>query len=357
MDHPARLHRLLFELERRKIDALLVTHLPNVRYLCGFTGSAGILLAGRRSAFFTDGRYSEQSRSEVQGARVVIGKGPTLAVAARHIGRSRVVRLGIEADHLTVALRSQLATELGKGIKLVPVSGAVETLRMIKEPAEIEAIREAVNLAARLLAPLLRGIRPGVPETTVAARLEYMARRAGAEGMSFETIVASGPRSALPHGVASTSPIARNGFVVLDYGVILNGYCSDMTRTVYAGKPGEEERALYRAVLEAQLAAITAVTPGLPAGEVDEAARSVLKRARLAKFFTHSTGHGVGLEVHEMPRLAFRQEQVLQPGMVVTVEPGVYLPGRCGIRIEDMVLVTERGFEVLTPATKDLIEL
>jgi len=357
MDHQARLHRLLLEFERRKIDALLVTHLPNVRYLCGFTGGAGILLAGHRSVFFTDGRYSEQARSEVHGARVVIGKGPTLATAARQISRTRIVRLGIEADRLTVAMCSQLATELGKGIKLVPVTGVIETLRMIKQPAEIEAIRDAVNLAARLFRPLLRGIHPGVPETTVAARLEYMARRAGAQAMSFETIVASGPRSALPHGIASTAPIARNGFVVLDYGVILNGYCSDMTRTVYAGKAGEEERALYRAVLEAQLAAITAVTPGSPAGEVDEAARSVLKRARLAKFFTHSTGHGVGLEVHELPRLAARQEQVLQPGMVVTVEPGVYLPGRCGIRIEDMVLVTERGFEVLTPATKDLLEL
>ena len=203
----------------------------------------------------------------------------------------------------------------------------------------------------------MRSLRAGVPESTVAAKLEYMARRAGAAGMSFETIVASGERSALPHGVASSAKLPSAGFVVLDYGVVLNGYCSDMTRTVHLAKVPADMRALYIAVLEAQLAAISAVHPGATTGEVDEAARHELKRAKLDRYFTHSTGHGVGLEIHEPPRVGARSEAVLQPGMVITIEPGVYLPGKCGIRIEDMLLVTEHGYEVLTPVGKELIEL
>jgi Xaa-Pro aminopeptidase len=181
--------------------------------------------------------------------------------------------------------------------------------------------------------------------------MEFEARRAGAEAMSFETIVASGARSALPHGRASGAKLPRRGFVTLDFGVLLEGYCSDMTRTVHLGRPTEQEWDVYHSVLEAQQAGVAAVAPGVSCGDVDEAARSVLRRARLEKWFTHSTGHGVGLEIHEGPRLAAKQEQVLELGMVVTVEPGVYLPGEFGVRIEDMVLVTERGGEVLTAAS------
>ena len=179
-----------------------------------------------------------------------------------------------------------------------------------------------------------------------------MARKAGAERMSFETIVASGERSALPHGIASATKLPAEGFVVLDYGVVLDGYCSDMTRTIHLGKASGEARMLYHAVLEAQLAAISVVRAGVTAGEVDRAARHELKRAKLDRYFTHSTGHGVGLEVHEVPRLAAGNDAVLQPGMVITIEPGVYIPGKCGVRIEDMVLVTERGYEVLTPVSQ-----
>jgi Xaa-Pro aminopeptidase len=175
--------------------------------------------------------------------------------------------------------------------------------------------------------------------------------------MSFETIVASGRRSALPHGVASAAKLPAEGFVVLDYGVVLDGYCSDMTRTVHLGKAPAEAGRLYMAVLDAQQAAIGAVRAGVTAGEIDRAARQELKRARLDRFFTHSTGHGVGLEIHEFPRLAAGSDTILQPGMVITIEPGVYLPGKCGIRIEDMLLVTERGYDVLTPVSKELLEL
>ena len=228
---------------------------------------------------------------------------------------------------------------------------------MIKDAAEIELVRRAVNLGSGLFGPLVKTIRPGVPETTVAAKLEYAARQAGAQGMSFDTIVAAGPRSALPHGRASAAPIPRSGFVVLDFGVILAGYCSDMTRTVTVGRPSAKEQGWYDAVLEAQLAGIAAVRPGVTAGEVDEASRKVLKQNKLAKYFTHSTGHGVGLEIHESPRLAAGETTVLETGMVLTIEPGVYIPGEGGVRIEDMILVTKTGCEVLTPTTKNLIAI
>jgi Xaa-Pro aminopeptidase len=228
---------------------------------------------------------------------------------------------------------------------------------MVKDNDEIAKIRSAVTLGSSLLEPAMQSIRSGVTETSVAAEIEYAARCAGAEGMSFETIVAAGARSALPHGVASHHSIPAKGFVVLDFGVILAGYCSDMTRTVHVGKIGSEDRRMYEAVLQAQLAAIEAVAPGVEVGNVDHAARSALRKVKLDKFFTHSTGHGVGLEIHEVPRVARGQEEVLQPGMVITVEPGVYIPGKGGVRIEDMVVVTDRGCEVLTGASKQLIEL
>jgi Xaa-Pro aminopeptidase len=357
MDFRRRQKNLREELERRKVDALVVTHLPNVRYLCGFTGSAGVLLAAERSVFFTDGRYKAQASGQVEGARVSITKGGALAAAAETCVKLGLRRVAIESEHLTVAQLSAFEQALGKGVKVVRLAGAVEELRTLKDADEMELLRNAVKVSSRLFRPLLPSMRSGVAEIAIAAKLEYMARKAGAERMSFETIVASGARSALPHGVASAAKLPSAGFVVLDYGIVLDGYCSDMTRTVHLAKASVEARALYVAVLEAQLSAISAVRPGATSGEVDQAARQELKHAKLDRFFTHSTGHGVGLEVHEPPRLAAGTDAVLQPGMVITIEPGVYLPGNCGVRIEDMVLVTEHGYEVLTPVSKELIEL
>src|SRR5437763_5365936 len=228
---------------------------------------------------------------------------------------------------------------------------------MIKQPDEIQQLKAAVMLASGLFEVLLHGIKAGVAESHLAAELEYVARRSGAQGMSFETIVASGPRSAMPHGVASEQPVAPSGFVVLDYGVILAGYCSDMTRTVHVGSPGRKQKDLYQAVLDAQLAAINVIEPGVQAGKVDQAARKVLRKAGFDSYFTHSTGHGVGLEIHEPPRLGKGQTELLQPGMVITIEPGAYVPGLGGVRIEDMVLVTETGCQVLTPTSKELMIL
>jgi Xaa-Pro aminopeptidase len=224
----------------------------------------------------------------------------------------------------------------------------------VKDAAEVEAIRTAVVAGAQLFGRALEVIRPGVREIDVAAEMEYAARRAGADAMSFETIIASGTRSALPHGRASEAVIGP-GFVVCDFGVILHGYCSDRTRTVYVGSAPVEARRLYGAVLEAQQAAIAAVGPGVSVSQIDGAARKVLQENGLAKHFTHSTGHGVGLEIHEAPRVGKGQQEILRPGMVITIEPGVYLPGQWGVRIEDMVVVTERSYEVLTPTQKEFI--
>jgi Xaa-Pro aminopeptidase len=240
----------------------------------------------------------------------------------------------------------------------VATEGLVAKLRQVKDAAEIAKMRRAAALGCSLFEWVLPHVAAGVTEQEVAAQLEFAARMAGAEAMSFETIIASGPRSAMPHGRASKAKLPQHGFVTMDFGVVLDGYCSDMTRTVHLGKGKQRELDVYHSVLEAQCAAVAAVAAGVSCGDVDEAARSVLRKHKLAKWFSHSTGHGVGLEIHEGPRIAAKQEQKLEAGMVITIEPGVYLPGEFGVRIEDMVLVTAKGGEVLTAASpKAWIEL
>ncbi|MGA8763013.1 MAG: Xaa-Pro peptidase family protein, partial [Candidatus Sulfotelmatobacter sp.] len=341
---------------------LLISHLPNIRYLCGFTGSAGFLLVGEESTvFFTDVRYDTQARSEVKGAKVIVAKKALLTTVgewiAAHRKRSRGSALGIEAERLTVADQKRLDGVLPSGVRLRSASALVEQARMVKDADELEHIRAAVQLGATLFDRALQVLRPGVKESEVAAEMEYAARRAGAEEMSFPTIIASGARSALPHGRASDHLAPAGAFVVCDFGVILRGYCSDQTRTVWIGEPSREARRVYEAVREAQQAAIEAVRPGAALGEVDAAARKVLHKNGLARYFTHSTGHGVGLEIHEAPRVAAGQKQMLEPGMVITIEPGVYFPGKWGVRIEDMVAVTARGCDVLTPTNKSFLAI
>jgi Xaa-Pro aminopeptidase len=362
MDYRSRQQQLLQSPEAAKCDVFLASHMANVRYLCGFTGSSGVLLLARSGCvFFTDGRYTEQAREEVAGARVVIVRKSALAAAAewllRRAGRRGRLLAGIESEHLTVSARTLLMRLLSPRVRLRNTAGVVERQRMVKDEGELAAIRQAAKLGSSLLETALPLIRPGTTEAAIAAEMEYAARRAGAEGMSFPTIVAAGARSALPHAHASARAIPRRGFVLLDFGVILAGYCSDMTRTVCVGRPTAEARGVYEAVREAQAAAIAAVRPDIAVGEVDRAARNVLRSASLARYFTHSTGHGVGLEIHETPRVAAGQQERLRPGMVITIEPGVYLAQRGGVRIEDMVVVTSRGSEVLTSATKELIVL
>jgi Xaa-Pro aminopeptidase len=360
MNFLARQKQLRAHLATTRFDALLVSHLSNIRYLCGFTGSAGFLLVAKgESVFFTDVRYDTQAREEVKGAKVIVARQAVLTALREwieaHCKNSKGWTIGIEAEHLTVAERKRVADLLPSGVRLRNSGALVERARMVKDADELGLTRAAVQLGAKLFDRALEVLRPGVKESEVAAEMEYAARRAGAEEMSFPTIIASGARSALPHGRATDQAISTGGFVVCDFGVILHGYCSDQTRTVWVGAPSKEARHAYESVREAQLAAIATVRPGVTVGEVDAAARKVLRKAGLGRYFTHSTGHGVGLEIHEAPRVAAGQREVLEPGMVITIEPGVYFPGKWGVRIEDMVAVNEDGCEVLTPTSKDFV--
>ena len=359
MDHKGRLGRLGHVMEQRKLDGLLVTHPPNLHYLCGFTGSAGALIVTNRgTAFFTDGRYAEQARAQVHGVNVRIVRKSALAAAAEWLaGKARVRRIGIEAAHLTIAERALVVAALGNKSRLTDAPPLVEGLRQVKDADEIARIRAACQLGTELFDRLKTILRPDVSEAEVAGELEFTARKRGAEQMAFPTIIAGGKRSALPHGRASTAAIPSRGFVVCDFGVILSGYCSDMTRTVHVGLPSLKARRVYNAVREAQQAALEAVRPLATAGEVDRAARNLLKKKHLGQYFTHSTGHGVGLEIHEAPRIAAGQNEPLQAGMVITIEPGAYLAGEFGVRIEDTVVVTETGCEIVTACSKDLITI
>ncbi len=347
-------------------DALLVTALPDVRWLTGFSGSNGAVAILRRARkpmamLFTDGRYTAQAREQVGSLRVKIEKKAAGLAAAEWLAAQGAKSCAYDAAQTTVAAFETMRKGLPAGVRrgfFQAANGLVPKLREVKDAGEIAKMRRAAALGCALFEHVLQHMTLDVTEGEIAAQLEFTARMAGAEAMSFETIVAGGKRSALPHGRATTAKLPRKGFVTLDFGVLLDGYCSDMTRTVHMGRASKRERDVYDAVLTAQQAGVAAVRPGATCEAVDEAARGVLKKAGLAKWFTHSTGHGVGLEIHEGPRLAVKQEQALRPGMVVTIEPGVYLPGEFGVRIEDMVLVTENGGEVLTAESpKGLIEL
>jgi len=357
MNFQARQKKLREHLATTRFDGLLVSHLPNIHYLCGFTGSAGLLMVEEAgSIFFTDVRYDTQAREEVKGAKVVIARKALLPALgeflARQRKRARGRIIGVDSEHFSIAEKKRLTKVCPAGVRLKDAPSIVERFRVVKDEDEIELIRAAVALGAKIFDRALEVLRPGTKEVDVAAEMELAARQGGAEAMSFPTIIASGARSALPHGRASLQPITQGGFVVCDFGVILSSYCSDETRTVWVGTASEEARQAYEAVREAQQAAIDAVRPGSAVGEVDAAARTVLRKAGLGRYFTHSTGHGVGLEIHESPRVADGQRELLQPGMVITIEPGVYIPGKWGVRIEDMVVVTAGGCEVLTPTSK-----
>lgn len=355
-DHrPQRRARLLDSVARQRAESILVSFLPNVRYLCGFTGSNGLLLITPKTAIlFTDPRYEIQAAQECD-CEVKIVKGSPWPAAATEARRRHVPRLALEADKVSFDQWSAFASQLGKKVSLVPVRELVEALRAVKSQDEIAAIRRSVQVCSKAFTQTVRKIRPGMAEFEVAAELDHRMRMLGAEAPAFETIVASGPRTALPHARPGAGTLRPNQLLLVDMGASVAGYSSDMTRVLHIGHPGTRARALYHAVLEAQLAAISAVRPGATCGDVDNAARRSLRKAKLDRYFTHSTGHGLGLEIHEAPRVAARTETRLQPGMVITIEPGVYLEEFGGVRIEDTVLVTETGVEVLTPTTKEFL--
>ena len=339
------------------IDALLVTSLHNIRYLTGFTGSNAMLLVFSASdaILYTDPRYTTQSRQQAD-CRIKIATGPLTKMVVQDIARSRAIRLGFEQEHLTVAQFESLKKQLPAKIQLQPLSGAIEQLRMIKDELELNLIRASVHANSRALENALRRLKTGISEADFAAEIDYQNRKLGAEAPAFDTIVATGARAALPHAHPGATKI-EPGMLLIDMGAFRNGYASDMTRMVHLGSAKPKYRKAYKAVLEAQLAAIAAVKPGTTTGKVDRAARDVLKSHGLDKEFIHSTGHGLGLEIHEPPRIGKKAKTVLEAGMAITIEPGVYIEGWGGIRIEDTVVVTSSGCEILTPTTKELREI
>ena len=341
-----------------KIDGLLVSALPNIRYLSGFTGDNALLLVTPDSqTLFTDPRFTIQASEECKCTIKIGPRGPVDPYAVEAIKRKKLKRIGFEASRMTYDVYGRLKAALPLGATLKPLGPVIETLRMIKTKEEIARIRQSVLTNSQAFEKTVQSIRPGVSESAIAAELEFQMRRLGAEKPAFETIVAAGPRSALPHARPGSQKVGVNELLLIDMGACQDGYMSDMTRVVFFGKPNRRARNIYNAVKKAQQAAISSVREGVTADSVDRAARQVLQSEGLGKEFVHSTGHGLGLEIHEPPRIGHRDKTKLQAGMAITIEPGAYIRDFGGVRIEDTVLVTKNGCEILTPTSKELMVL
>ncbi len=339
------------------LDGVLAYSAENRRYLSGFTGSTGYVVIGRSNAdFVTDFRYREQAAKQCSDFEVVIQSNNLMETLAQIMKKNNIRCLGIEEDFMTVGFCEEIRKNM-PGLQLIPASNIFAKLRVRKDPSEIDSIRKAAAIADEAFSHMLGYIKPGMTENEVALELEFFMRKKGASGNSFESIVASGVRSSLPHGTASEKIIENGEFLTLDFGCVYNGYCSDMTRTVFIGKATEKHKRIYDIVLRAQTEALNAIKPGVTGKSVDSTAREIIKKEGYGEYFGHGLGHGVGLAVHEEPRLSILGETILEPGMVVTDEPGIYIPDFGGVRIEDLVLVTEKGAETLSKSPKELIEL
>ncbi|MGE7601261.1 M24 family metallopeptidase [Peribacillus sp. NPDC097675] len=351
-----KLERLRASMEKVNVDGLLITSTYNRRFMTDFTGSAGVVLISQKGAkFITDFRYVEQAGKQAVGFEIVQHTGTIIEEVGKQAKEMNISKLGFEQDHMNYA--TYKAYEKVIDGQLMPLSGVIENLRLIKTSSEIKILKEAAAIADAAFTHILDFIRPGITELDVSNELEFFMRKQGATSSSFDIIVASGVRSALPHGVATDKIIEKGDFITLDYGAYYNGYVSDITRTVAVGKPSEELINIYDIVLEAQLRGMAGIKPGMTGKEADALTRNLIEEKGFGQYFGHSTGHGIGLEVHEGPALSLRSDIILEPGMAVTVEPGIYLPGIGGVRIEDDTIVTLDGNEALTHSSKELIIL
>lgn len=343
-------------LKRFEIDALLYSDLKDIRYLCGFSGSEGLLLLGASATFLlVDSRYTTQAREETSGCDVVEFREKKTTLAAL-LADAGFQSLGFQDQRVTVSFYNELVESL-PDVRFVPLGAEPALLRIVKDSREIESLEKVAALASETFLDVVRTIKAGETERDVALRLEFALRNAGAEDKAFDFIVASGERGALPHGRASTKTICCGDLVTIDFGALLDGYHSDETATVVVGEPDDKQREIYRIVKDAHDKALEAVRPGAKFRDIDAVARDYISRQGYGEFFGHGLGHGVGLDVHEKPVVSFRSEDVVREGMVFTIEPGIYLPGWGGVRIEDMVVATTGGCRVLSRVPKELMIL
>nr|WP_093791980.1 Xaa-Pro peptidase family protein [Sporomusa acidovorans] len=348
----ANIHKLIAEYD---LDAIIVTKPENRRYFSGFTGSAGLLLIGKKTQMlFTDFRYIEQAKAQAPEYKIVRHGTAVFDIVADTAKKLDITRIGFESDFVTWDIY-QMVKESFKSVELRPIK--LDALRRKKDKDELKLLRKAVEIADAAFNQVITIIKPGITELEIALELEYQMRKFGSEKPAFDTIVASGDRGAMPHGQASDRVIEAGDFITMDFGAVYRGYHSDITRTVVAGKANDKQREIYNIVLNSQLAGIKAVVAGKTGKEVDAVARRIITDAGYGDYFGHGLGHGVGLYIHEEPRLSPASDSILSTGMVVSVEPGIYLPGWGGVRIEDLVVVSDTGCEILTASKKKLIEL
>ncbi|EOB3405703.1 M24 family metallopeptidase [Enterococcus hirae] len=351
-----RVEKLRKNMQEENLDSFLITSPYNLRYLTNFTGTTGLAVITLEKAFFiTDFRYTEQAAAQAQGFEIIKNVGPIFEEVADLVQKEGLRELGFEET--TVSFLEYSVLEEIIDAQLIPISGMIEELREIKDEEEIAIIEKACSIADLAYDHILKMIQPGMTEIEVANQLDFYMRSLGASGVSFETIVASGLRSAMPHGVASKKIIEQGDLITIDFGCYYEGYVSDMTRTFAIGDPGEQLKEIYQIVLEAQLAVLEVAKPGVTGKQLDAVARDYITKHGYGEAFGHSTGHGIGLEIHEGPNVSVRAEKQFVPGNIITDEPGIYLPGIGGVRIEDDLLITSDGNRVLTHSPKELIIL
>ncbi len=350
-----RIAQLQEKIKEQELDGIIINNPSNRFYVSGFTGSAGTVFITEEIAFLiTDFRYTEQAGEQALHLEIIEHGSQKVDTLAEILRQQKVKKAGFEADFETYATVEQQFRGKINDVEWVPVQNMVEDLREIKSPVEVQNLQKAVELADQALEHIQGFIRPGITEREVSLELEFFLRKKGAKGSSFDIIVASGPRGSLPHGIASEKEIKEGELVVIDMGARLAGYASDVTRTYPVGLVDDKGREVYNTVLEAQLAAIEGIKPGMTGKEADQLAREVIAGRGYGDNFGHGLGHGIGIDVHESPRLSPISTSTLEKGMVFTVEPGIYLPGWGGVRIEDIVIMEEKGVRILTGANKEL---
>ncbi|MFI8676003.1 M24 family metallopeptidase [Bacillus thuringiensis] len=342
------------QLHNYGIDGLLITKKENRQYATNFTGSAGVvLIAAHKAIFITDFRYVDQAKTEIKAAEIIMHKGNLEEEVANQVSKLNIQKLGIEDNNMTLQQFKKLQKYIHT--EMVPVCEIIEDIRLIKDTSEIETMKIAATIADEAFHHIVTFLKPGISETDVRDELEFFMRKKGATSSSFQIIVASGVRSSLPHGVASNKIIERGDIVTLDFGALYDGYCSDITRTVAIGEPSEEFQKIYNVVREALKRGTEAIKPGETAKSIDDITRNYITEHGYGQYFGHSTGHGLGLEIHEPLRLSQESKATLQEGMVVTVEPGIYIPNWGGCRIEDDIVITKDGYDVITKSNRELI--